>query len=213
MSQDPRAESLRAGYAPVARAYREQLGHELDGKPLDRALLDVCAERAGAGRLVDLGCGPGHITQYLATRGAGVEGVDIAPAMIAEAQASYPGLTFVVGDMHALPFADGVITGIVAMYSIVHLRGDELAGPAREMRRVLAPGGFALVAFHIGTEVVHVDELFGVATSLDFVFHDPSTVIAVLGAAGLALEARLDREPHAGTEHASRRCYLLVRAT
>ena len=211
---DPRADLVRQGYAPIAGAYRQQLGDELAGKPLDRAFLDAFAEQTtarGGATILDLGCGPGHVARYLASRGATVEGLDLSPAMIDEAIASHPGLTFRVGDMFALPYEDGSLAGIVAFYAIVHLRSDELVAPFCEWRRVLAPGGLAAVAFHVGTDVVHVDELFGCATSLDFVFHRPEAVIAALAEAGFTLEARLDREPYPGAEHPSRRCYLLAR--
>jgi len=208
---DPRAELVRAGYAPVARAYREQLGDELAGKPLDRAFLDAFAERVRGESIVDLGCGPGHVAHYLASRGASVLGIDLSPAMIDEARASYPTIEFRVGDLFALPLDAAAVAGIVAFYAIVHLRTDELVAPFREWHRVLAPGGLVAIAFHVGTETVHVDELFGCATSLDFVFHPPDLVIAALVDAGFVLEARLDREPYPGAEHASRRCYLLAR--
>ncbi len=206
---DPRAELVRRGYAPVARAYREQLGDELAGKPLDRAFLDAFVERV-PGTIADLGCGPGHISSYLAARGASTVGIDLSPAMIAEAAASQPTLAFRVGDMCALPDAPGAYAGIVAFYAIVHLRTAELVEPFREWHRVLVPGGLLAIAFHVGAETVHVDELFGHATSLDFVFHDPDAVSAALVEAGFAIEARLDREPYPAAEHASRRCYLLA---
>lgn len=209
---DPRAESLRAGYAPVARAYREQLSDELAGKPLDRAFLDAFAERC-AGRLIaDVGCGPGHVARYLAARGAQVEGVDLSEAMIEEARASSPGLVMRIGDMFELPYADGSLGGIVAFYAIVHLATEELARPFRDFHRVLAPGGLVALAFHVGSETVHVDELFGQATSLDFRFHLPDRVIAALTEAGFTLEARLDRAPYPEKEHPTERCYLLARA-
>ena len=208
---DPRAEQLRAGYAAVARAYREELGSELDGKPLDRAFLDAFAERTRGLQVADIGCGPGHVAGYLASRGARVEGIDLSPAMIDEARAAHPELGFRVGDMFALPYPDAALGGVVAFYAIVHLRSDELAAPLRELHRVLAPGGLAALAFHIGTDTIHVDELFGCATSLDFCFHRPEDVIAPLLAAGFTLEARLDREPYPDAEHLTRRCYLLAR--
>jgi SAM-dependent methyltransferase len=207
---DPRAEALRSGYAPIARAYREQLGNELAGKPLDRAFLDAFVERC-RGRVVDVGCGPGHVASYLASRGAEVEGIDLSPAMIDEARAAYPEIAFRAGDMFALPYEPGSLAGLVVFYAIVHLRAGELAAPFREFHRVLAPGGLVAIAFHIGSELVHVDELFGHATSLDFVMHEPAAVIDALVAAGFILEARLDREPYPGAEHATRRCYLLAR--
>jgi len=212
VSTDPRADLLRRGYAPVARAYREALGNELDGKPLDRAFLDAFAERCAGGTIVDLGCGPGHVAHYLAGQGASVLGIDLSPEMIAEARAAYPDLTFRTGDMFALPLADASVAGIAAFYAIVHLQTGELEAPFREMHRVLRPGGLAAIAFHIGTEQLHVDELFGVATSLDFMLHPPDAVIAALARAGFTLEARLDRAPYPNAEHASQRAYLLARA-
>jgi SAM-dependent methyltransferase len=209
---DPRADALRTGYAPIARAYREQLGGELAGKPLDRAFLDAFAERCAGGQIVDVGCGPGHVARYLAGRGARVEGIDLSPEMIAEASAGHPDLAFRVADMFALPHATGSLAGVVAFYAIVHLRSSELAAPLAEFRRVLAAGGLVALAFHAGTDTVHVDELFGHATSLDFMFHDPEVVVRALAAAGFTLEARLDREPYPGAEHPSRRTYLLARA-
>ncbi len=87
---DPRAEDVRRGYEPVARAYREHLAGELAGKPLDRAFLDAFAERTAGALILDVGCGPGHVARYLASRGARVEGIDLSPAMIDEARASHP---------------------------------------------------------------------------------------------------------------------------
>jgi SAM-dependent methyltransferase len=208
---DPRADALRRGYATVARAYREHLASELDGKPLDRAFLDAFAERCRGGGIVDVGCGPGHVAAYLAARGAQVEGVDLSPAMIEEAVASHPGIAFRAADMFALPYDAGTVTGIVAFYAIVHLRSDELVAPFREFARVLAPGGLAAVAFHAGETTVHVDELFGCATSLDFMFHPPAAVERAFGEVGFMIEARLDREPYPDAEHPSRRTYLLAR--
>jgi SAM-dependent methyltransferase len=220
---DPRADALRVGYAAVARAYREHLSDELAGKPLDRAFLDAFVDSCGPGRLgdaggargliVDVGCGPGHIARYLATRGATVDGLDLSPEMIAEARAGHPDLAFRVGDMFALPYETASVRGIVAFYAIVHLRSDELAAPFTEFHRVLAPRGLVALAFHAGSETKHVDELFGCPTSLDFIFHPPDAVAAALAGAGFTIEARLEREPYPAHEYPSRRCYLFARKT
>lgn len=206
---DPRADTLRAGYATVARAYREHLLDELAAKPLDRAFLDAFAERC-TGTILDVGCGPGHVARYLASRGATVEGVDLSPEMIAEACASHPELAFRVGDMFQLPYEPGRAGGIVAFYAIVHVPTHELATPFRDWYRVLAGGGLVAVSFHVGTETVHVEELFGARTSLDFVTHPPDAVIAALTEAGFTLEARLDRAPYPDVEYPSQRTYLLA---
>jgi ubiquinone/menaquinone biosynthesis C-methylase UbiE len=210
---DPRADALRAGYATVARAYREHLIDELDGKPLDRGFLDAFVASCEPGLIVDVGCGPGHVARYLAAHGATVEGLDLSPEMIDEARRSHPALAFRVGDMFALPYETGSVRGIVAFYAIVHLASTELLAPLREFQRVLAPGGLAVLAFHAGTETKRVDELFGCATSLDFIFHTPEAVMASLVGAGFVIEARLDRQPYPTLEYASQRTYLLARKT
>ncbi len=49
-------------------------------------------------RVIDLGCGTGHITKQLADRGVDVVGVDASREMIAEARRLHPTLRFEIGD-------------------------------------------------------------------------------------------------------------------
>jgi ubiquinone/menaquinone biosynthesis C-methylase UbiE len=209
---DPRRSSIRNGYATVAKAYADHLDGELAAKPFDRAFLDAFAESTGgSGRVVDVGCGPGQVAAYLHQRGIAVEGMDLSPEMIEQATARHPQISFRVGDMFALPYADAALAGVAAFYAIVHMPTAELTLPFRELHRVVAPGGVVALAFHVGTDQVHVDDLFGCSTSLDFWFHPPDVVSAMLVEAGFVIEARLDREPHPGAEHPSRRSYLRAR--
>ena len=204
---------IRDSYDSVARAYAEELSHELDHKPLDRHLLNRFAEEtAGKGLVADLGCGPGHITRYLRDRDVRMVGVDLSPEMIRIAGERQAGIEFRVGDMKALELADASLAGLIAFYAIVHFEPGELGIVFREMRRVLRPGAPALISFHVGDQVVHRDELFGAPVSLDFRFLAPDRVVESLRSAGLAVTERSEREPYEGVEFASRRCYLLARA-
>ena len=208
---------VAGSYDRAARAYAEHLCDELDRKPLDRALLNRFAEEvAGSGLVCDLGCGPGHVAAYLAARGVRTVGIDLSPAMVAEARRRWPVLDFRPGDMVRLDLGDATLVGAVLFYSIVHFERRELPAVFAELRRVLAPGALALLAFHVSNEagdsVVHVEDLFGASVSLDFRFHDPGAVESVLRAAGLAAIERVVREPYPDAEYPSRRCYLLARA-
>src|SRR4051812_15542436 len=49
-------------------------------------------------RILDLGCGTGHLTAQIAAAGAEVVGLDSSSAMVEQARAAYPQLEFVVGD-------------------------------------------------------------------------------------------------------------------
>ena len=204
---------VRLSYDSAARAYAEHLAAELEGKPLDRHLLNRFAEEVrGKGLVADLGCGPGHVARYLVAKGISMLGIDLSPEMIRVASELHPGIDFRVGDMTALDLPDESLAGAVAFYSIVHFASEELGPVFREIRRVLVPDGLALLAFHIGDQVVHVDDLFGAPVSLDFRFHVPEKVVEALAGADLAVFERVDREPYEGAEYPSRRCYLLARA-
>ncbi|MBA2682690.1 MAG: methyltransferase domain-containing protein, partial [Ktedonobacteraceae bacterium] len=112
--------TTQASYDRLASAYAQQLGDELDHKPRERQLLASFAHE-NPGQLGDVGCGPGHITAYLHAQGNDVVGVDLSPAMIAQARQTHPTLTFRQADMRHLPFADGTLSGIVAFYSLIHI--------------------------------------------------------------------------------------------
>ncbi|HVG09602.1 MAG TPA: class I SAM-dependent methyltransferase [Thermoanaerobaculia bacterium] len=205
--------SIRDSYDAAASAYADHLFTELEQKPLDRHLLNRFAEATrGQGWVADLGCGPGHVAKYLREQGVSVIGVDLSAEMIKVAGNLSPGIDFRVGDMRRLDFDNASLAGVVAFYSIVHFEAAELCTVFREMRRVLRQDGLALISFHIGDQVVHVDDLFGAPVSLDFRFHVPDAVIAALRQAHFHVVEEVEREPYEGAEHPSRRCYLLARA-
>ena len=207
---DPRAR-IRESYDAAAEGYADKLFSELDGKPLDRHLLNRFSEALrGRGKVADLGCGPGHVARYLRDHGLSVVGIDLAPEMVRVASKRTSGIEFRTGDMGALDLPEASLAGIVAFYAIVHHGEAELAPLFAEWHRVLRPGGLALIAFHAGDELVHVDELFGAAVSLDFRFHAPHRVIRALRGAGFRVLEDVRREPYPGAEFPSRRCYLLA---
>ncbi len=108
-------------------------------------LLD--AARVGPGtRVLDVGSGPGDVAAAAAERGAIVVGLDFAGSMVGVASRSHPGLTFVVGDAQAPPFADRSFDAIVGNFVFHHLADRPRA--LASWRRQLRPGGrLALTAW------------------------------------------------------------------
>ncbi len=206
-------EQVRAFYDAVAHEYADNFADELDGKPMDRALLErFAADVRGAGPVYDLGCGAGgQTTAFLHARGVDVRGMDLSAQSMAEAARRHPHIRFRTGDMLALPLKDGAVAGIVAFYSIVHFAPDQLRTAMGEMGRVLRPGAPLLVAFHVGEQVVHVDEMFGRPASVDFRFHPVERVEAAMGDAGLGEVEAIVRDPYPGVEHPTRRAYVFAR--
>ena len=139
-------------------------------------------------------------------------GIDLSPEMVRLAQRLSPDIPFQVGDMLALNLEDNSLGGIAAFYSVIHAPPEDIPQVMREFYRVLRPGGWALLAFHIGDEPVHLDEWWEKPVSLDFHFYRPETLTRHLEEAGFHVEARIERAPYAGSvEHPSQRDYLLAR--
>ena len=204
-----RTDETRASYDRLAAEYARRLYGELAHKPADRALMDAfAAELRGVGPVCEVGCGPGQVARYLHDRGVAACGLDLAPAMVAEARRRNPGMTFVEGDLRALPFDDGALAGVVAFYSLIHLERDALVPALRELARVLRPGGQLFVAFHVGDEVRRVEELWGEQAALDFVFFGVDEMRAALAEAGFEVTDTTERDPYPEVEAQTRRAYV-----
>lgn len=204
-------DKTRATYDRVARHYAEEIAGELANKPFDRAFLDRFAERVGKGSIVEVGCGPGHVSAYLHGRGANVSGLDLSSNMVDEAREMFPDIHFQVGDMLGLPFGDATLDAVISFYSIVHFDEPQTERCFAEMARVLRPGGLAALAFQIGTDVIHRDEWFSERVDVDFSFHEPRVVARQLADAGLAIVSSEERDPYPPPiEFQTRRCYIVA---
>lgn len=93
--------------------------------------------------VVDVGCGAGRAVGELAALGKKAIGVDLDAAMISVARTRWPDGEFHVGDVAALPLADGSVTGYRAD-KVFHVVAEPAAALA-EARRVLRPGGRAVL--------------------------------------------------------------------
>ncbi len=205
--------SIRESYDRLADEYARRIFHELQHKPLDQELLDrFAAAVAGHGEVCDMGCGPGHVARYLRDAGVPVFGLDLSPRMLEEARQLNPDISFRQGNLLALDLPDGTLAGIAAFYAIVNLPQESLPLVFREIERVLQPGGLLLLAFHVGDEALHEDELWGRPISMDFFLFQTSAIRHHLEAAGLAIEEVIEREPYPpDVEYQSRRAYIFAR--
>jgi SAM-dependent methyltransferase len=212
MALDPA--TVRGSYDRIARRYAEEFDDELSHRPLERALLGALPELArldsSPGVFADLGAGPAHVARHLRSAAVPTVAIDLAPAMAAVALHRNH-VPSAAGSLTALPLADGSLAAAVVFYAVIHLDDHGLAAAARELARVLRPGGVALISTHIGDEVRHVDEWHGQRVDLDFRFLRPGTLRRVLAGVGLVVEAILEREPIPEVEAQTRRAYLLAR--
>lgn len=124
--------------------YGEDLLSLLDAKPGERIL--------------DIGCGSGHLTKQIADSGAEVIGLDSSSEMIATARAAYPAINFIVADASGFSFAEP----FDAIFSNAALHWVERAEQAVIcMSRVLKPGGRFVI------EMGGKGNIAGIATELE----------------------------------------------
>jgi SAM-dependent methyltransferase len=124
-----------------AAAYDRLTGWLL-GSFYDGVAADIAATASPGASVLDVGCGPGHLTRRLAALGFDVTGIDLDPAMI-ERAAVRGGGRYLAADAASLPFEDDAFDLAVSTLSVHHW-ADAHAGLA-EIGRVVRPEGQVLV--------------------------------------------------------------------
>jgi SAM-dependent methyltransferase len=123
----------------LACVYHEEIGRRQSYWPLVRAAL----RSVGDGAVLDVGCGPGHLTAELPATVA-VYGIDISAEMIAAAAAARPAGVYEVRSFNA-PLPEGWPRfDVIVAVGCFEFCGD-LVGTLRRFRDALAPGGTILV--------------------------------------------------------------------
>jgi 2-polyprenyl-3-methyl-5-hydroxy-6-metoxy-1,4-benzoquinol methylase len=135
-----RASTFRADPHRLRFADEAYLDHETWIRPAMRQLGDLQGKR-----VLDYGCGHGMASVVLARAGAKVTGFDVSSGYVSEAaqRASANGVSvdFLTADGHQLPFAAESFDAVWGHAILHHL---ELGRAARELHRILKPGGVAV---------------------------------------------------------------------
>ncbi|GHH66698.1 class I SAM-dependent methyltransferase [Promicromonospora soli] len=122
----------------AADAYARFMGRFAE--PLADRFVDLVDARSGQ-RALDVGCGPGAVTERLSRRLGpdAVVAVDPSEPFVEAARGRCPGVDVRQGVAEALPFDDDTVDLALAQL-VVHFMTDPVAG-LREMARVARPGG------------------------------------------------------------------------
>jgi SAM-dependent methyltransferase len=102
------------------------------------------------GRVLDLGCGSAPVLSQLRQRGASCSGLEYSEDMLRHATARLQSMQLDDGDLHRgdcreTPFATASFDVVVCLGVISYV--EDYAVVLREIKRILKPGGYALVSF------------------------------------------------------------------
>jgi SAM-dependent methyltransferase len=190
------AMTTREGYAGWASSYDDPGNDLLDlEQPVVRGILDGIP----IGVAVDVACGTGRHTEYLASLGHKAIGVDTSAVMLARAREKVPDAEFHEADLHALPLDDHSVDLVVCAIALTHVPVLTLA--FAEFVRVLRPNGHLVVSDsrgvigNIGLPLVKTgDGVFGYMPTYARLASDYLAAALPLG-----LEVRRCEEPHRRT--------------
>ncbi len=204
-----------AAYDVAADDYVAAFGGDLDALPLDRSVLDRVVDgnggNGGSGLVLDLGCGPGEVADYLSTGGVAVIGVDVSMGMLRLAAQRITTAAWVGGDMQRLPFASGTCSAVVSFYAIQHLPRSALSPMLGELHRVLVPDGMLVIAAHLGQGEIVMDEFLGHPVEpLGGTFYREEELRQQLDGQRFRIEQLRRREP-LSHEYPSARAYIVAR--
>jgi SAM-dependent methyltransferase len=133
--------TTREGYALWAPFYDEPGNQLLE---IEQPIVCEILDGLPVGTALDAACGTGRHTEYLASLGHGVIGVDSSPEMLARAREKVPQGVFHKAELHDLPLDDGSVDLVVCAIALSHV--PELEPVLAELVRVLRPGGHLVIS-------------------------------------------------------------------
>ncbi|MDH4612008.1 class I SAM-dependent methyltransferase [Pseudomonas sp. BN102] len=145
MSDKAHDQVVQRQFGEQANAYLSSAVH---AQGVEFSLLQAAVDGRGDARVLDLGCGAGHVSFHVAPLVGEVVAYDLSEQMLevvasAAAQRGLGNVRTERGAAERLPFADASFDFVFSRYSAHHW--SDLGLALREVRRVLKPGG--VVAF------------------------------------------------------------------
>jgi ubiquinone/menaquinone biosynthesis C-methylase UbiE len=140
-------------HSSASRTWDAQARH-YDSARVEDPVYKACLAQAVAdlhptGRVLECGCGTGLATRHL-LRAERVHAVDFSESMLEQVRRKFPEdrVRTKLADVRALPYPSGTFDCVLAANVLQHLVPEDQVRAAREILRMLKPGGRYSVSVH-----------------------------------------------------------------
>lgn len=193
MSEAAHEQVVQAQFGEQANAYLRSAVH---AQGAEFAELQAALGGRSDARVLDLGCGAGHVAFHLAPLVAEVVAYDLSTQMLDVVSSAAAGrglhnIRTVRGPAERLPFDDGAFDFVASRYSAHHW--SDVGQALREVRRVLEPGGTAcfidVVAPGLALLDTHLQTVEVLRDTSHVRDYSPAEWARLAGEAGMAVTA------------------------
>jgi len=195
-------------YDKIAEVYTKTYFEDFsDFKYLDKFLKFL---PKGA-HILDVGCGPGQFSKYMAKRGFRVTGIDFSDGMLKIAGKKVLEAEFQKMDMRKLVYPENTFDALLVSYSLIHIPSNQIPDTVKGFYKVLKPGGYLEVIAQKGKANQIVDEPFMPSEKMFFNFFNHDKLVKFFKNAGFEIIS-FDEAPSPDPEfQATDILYMIVR--
>jgi ubiquinone/menaquinone biosynthesis C-methylase UbiE len=108
---------------------------------INEELENIISKLPKGAKILDIGCGTGHLCHYLEGKGFYVTGIEPSENMLSYARKNFPLIRFIEGVSSELPFEDNTFDFILSIEVMRYLHTADIAKTYSEVFRVLKKGG------------------------------------------------------------------------
>lgn len=140
-------------YNKIAKKYEEEYGNDLSDTPY----IDSFLEKTNGKKILDIGCGTGTLSEYIANQGFIVDAIDFSEEMLKIAKSKIKNVNFIQMDMRNININEKY-NGIILAYSLFHISKKEVKKVIPKYYDLLKENGVMLIILQEGEGEKYVDE-------------------------------------------------------
>lgn len=146
-------EETKDTYNKIASKYEKEYGNDLSDTPY----IDSFLNQVEGNYILDIGCGPGTLSEYIANKGYNVDAIDYSEEMLKIAKEKIKNVNFIQMDMRNIKTIKKY-NGIMLAYSLFHITKDEVKNVLSKYYDLLEEYGVMLIILQEGTGEGYVSE-------------------------------------------------------